>query len=75
MVDTTDGTTFQAEERVRVRNKGKPNETITTFVNVPDKGEVITSVNGQSVPAAQSGFQVITAVEPSEYILSSSPRS
>ena len=74
MVDTKDGTTFQAEERVRVRNKGKPNETTTTFVNVPDKGEVITSVNGQAVPAAQSGFQVITAVEPSESILSSSPQ-
>mgnify|MGYP003114882548 CR=1 FL=1 len=54
---------FQAEEKTRVRNKGKPTETITNYVEVPGGGEIITAVNG--VPQ-ETGLQIATAAEPTE---------
>ena len=60
-VSDASGQTFQAEEKTRIRNKGKPTEQVTTFVEVPGGGEVITSVNG--VPQ-QTGLQITTVAEP-----------
>jgi hypothetical protein len=59
------GESFQAEEKTRVRNKGKPTESVTTYIEAPGGGEVITSVNG--VPQ-QSGFQITTVAQPTEGI-------
>ena len=60
-ISDASGQTFQAEEKTRIRNKGKPTEQVTTFVEVPGGGEVITSVNG--VPQ-QTGLQITTVAEP-----------
>jgi len=59
------GESFQAEEKFRVRDRGKPTETVTAYVEAPGGGEVITSVNG--VPQL-SGFQITTVAQPTEGI-------
>jgi len=64
-VTAPNGESFQAEEKTRVRNKGKPTESVTTYIEAPGGGEVITSVNG--VPQ-QSGFQITTVAQPTEGI-------
>jgi hypothetical protein len=59
------GESFQAEEKFRVRDKGKPTETVTAYVEAPGGGEVVTSVNGQP---QLSGFQITTVAQPTEGI-------
>ena len=73
IVNVTDasGQSFQAEEKTRVRNKGKPNQQVSTFVEAPGGGEIITSINGVQ---QQTGLQVVTVAEPTEGLQTRYPK-
>tara|TARA_R100000353_G_scaffold9360_6_gene10665 strand:- start:1464 stop:9512 length:8049 start_codon:yes stop_codon:yes gene_type:complete len=64
VVDET-GQSFQAEEKTKVRNKGKNTETTVTYIEVPGGGEIVTSTKRLNQPAVaeDTGLQITTLSE------------